>query len=351
MTRGLILLIVAIAACGGEDGGPDAPPARTVDLTATVGADGRSEPVAFVVPEGTRSIGVTIHGESTALYALAALTLADGVDLVALPPEPPGPAMRASYIDEQIGQMPGGLYQSIRLGEFTHVHPNKPGLAAQPGAATLRVASDTPGPVTIRIVMRPDTGATRLVMNVIVVSDTIDLGATPAFVGETATYLGAANVTVELGRVIAMPGTPYENITDLNEPQEPPTSQSAQLPGVVATMLADDPGIDIFIVESLPSGIAGLSLGTPGPPERRGYYYGVVIAASRFGLVSGRTVAHEVGHFLGLQHLVNVGISGTEYPDQLDDTESGSGNLMEGGGTTLTPDQAWVLSRSPLLVN
>jgi len=58
--------------------------------------------------------------------------------------------------------------------------------------------------------------------------------------------------------------------------------------------------------------------------------------------------AHEVCHFLALQHVENRGLSGTVYPDPLDDTSPGEGNLME-DGAILTPDQAWSLRRSALL--
>jgi hypothetical protein len=110
------------------------------------------------------------------------------------------------------------------------------------------------------------------------------------------------------------------------------------------------PGVDVFVVETMPNGIGGLSLGTPGPAERGGYYYGVVVHAGGGGTVSGRVIAHEVCHFLGLQHVQNTGVSGTVYPDPLDDTETGVDNLMQ-LGTMLTADQGWVLRRSPILRN
>jgi hypothetical protein len=59
--------------------------------------------------------------------------------------------------------------------------------------------------------------------------------------------------------------------------------------------------------------------------------------------------AHEVAHFLALQHVQNRGISGKAYPDPLDDTTPGADNLME-DGTVLTPNQAFALSRSALLM-
>jgi hypothetical protein len=347
VVRPWLAVLAITAGCGDNVAAPDAAPLRVVDASAVVPGTGVSAPVQFEVPPDTRSVAITIQGDPAALYALAELTFADGVDLVALPAGAPGPAMQASYRDEMIGQMPGDLYQSIRLGTFSHVHPNTPALAVVPGPASLRVASDTSSQVAVRIAMAQDDGGTELVLNVIVVSDTLAVDPA-AVVGEVTAYLAPAGLATELGQVIMLPGTAFESITDLNEPQEPPTSQSAQLPALVADQLGASPGVDVFLVESLPAGIAGLSLGTPGPFERGGYYYGVVIEPTTGGVISGRVVAHEVAHFLGLQHVQNVGVSGTVYPDPLDDTVSGADNLMQ-FGTMLTAGQAFVLQKSPIL--
>ena len=82
---------------------------------------------------------------------------------------------------------------------------------------------------------------------------------------------------------------------------------------------------------------------------RGSYYFGVIVRGGLSAVESARIVAHEGAHFLALQHVQNVGISGTIYPDPLDDTSPGQGNLME-NGTTLTDDQAFALARSALLV-
>lgn len=119
------------------------------------------------------------------------------------------------------------------------------------------------------------------------------------------------------------------------------------LPGLVAGEL-DGPALDVFIVESLPAGVGGLSLGTPGPPLRASYYYGVAIVPAGSDGGTARVLAHEVSHFLALQHVENVGVSGDVYPDPLDDTDPGEDNLME-DGTTITADQAFALARSALL--
>jgi len=52
------------------------------------------------------------------------------------------------YFDEQIGLMEGGLYQSIRLGTFTHVYPYAPGLALPAGPSNLRVISTATSGIT-----------------------------------------------------------------------------------------------------------------------------------------------------------------------------------------------------------
>lgn len=345
-----LLAVLLVGACGSDDdvaGADAAPPAREVELDLSVDATGLSELTAFAVPAGTRSITIVAEGDPGSLYALGELRGPDGTDLVALPDEPPGPAMRASYNDEQIGQMPGSLYQTIRLGTFTHVYPYRPGDAATPGEWSLRVASDTPGPVRVTVLLPEDDGSRVLHLNLIVVSDEIAESDPPAFLAEVQAVFDQADIEVAFDHVITDPNSDLAAITDFSEPQEAPGSMAAMLPGLVPSEIAG-PALDIFVVESLPSGVGGLSLGTPGPPLRGSYYYGVAILRPESEAEVARVLAHEVCHFLALQHVENVGISGETYPDPLEDTASGQGNLME-GGTTITPDQSFALSRSALL--
>lgn len=341
-----MLACVAIVVLGCGDDGIDQPPPREVILEAVVGADGLSADVPFEIPDGTRSITIVVEGANDALYALGAFAMGDDQELVHLPAGAPGPAMQATYEQEQIGQLAGDLYQSIRLGTFTHVYPYRPGQMVVEGTAYLRVASNRPGPVRIRILMPEDDGANTLALNIYLVSDTLADPDTPAFRSEVTRLFAQANVNVTFNRVERITGTALERITDFSEPQEAPTSMSAMLPGLVA----DRPttGLDVFFVESLPSGVGGLALGTPGPPIRGSYYFGVVVRGGLPAVELARITAHEGGHFLGLQHVENRGISGRTYPDPLDDTTPGVDNLME-GGTLLTPHQAFALSRSALL--
>ena len=342
--RPSILFLLAWLGCGTTD---DLPPPRLVTLEATIGDAGLSEEVSFVVPENTRSISIVVEGAPDALYALGELGLDAGADLVQLPAGAPGPAMQESYHQEQIGHMPGRLYQSIRLGTYTHVYPYRPDQAVRSGLARLRVASDRAGVVSITIVMPEDEAASILPLNLYLVSDTLPDPTTPAFLGELDRVFAQAGLAVRIEQVERLTGTGLARITDFNEPQESPTSQSAMLPGLVADRARD--GLDVFFVDGLPSGVAGLSLGTPGPPHRGSYYFGVLVRGDFPPLELARVTAHEVAHFLALQHVQNRGVSGQIYPDPLDDTLTGVDNLMT-SGTVLTPDQRFALSRSALLV-
>ena len=313
-----------------------------------VGANGFSDPVTFPVPGGTRSITIVAQGADDALYALGSFVTGDGVERVGVDLGiAPGAAMRASYDTEQIGQMAGMLYQTIRLGTFTHVYPYRPDQSVVSGMASVRVASDKPGPVHITVLMPADDGGKTVHLNLFAVSETLTIAQPPSFLDELQAIFMQAGITVVVDEIREMRGTGLSAITQSTEPQEAPLSQSAKLPALVGS--TPSPGaFDVFIVDSLPSGIGGLSLGTPGPPVRGSYYYGVLVRRSTNDQNLAIVIAHETSHFLALQHVTNTGISGKIYPDPLDDTQPGQNNLMQ-SGTVLTPDQAFALSRSALL--
>jgi hypothetical protein len=339
-----LAILAVVAACSSDDG----PPSRSVDIETTVGANGFSEPNDIDVPASSRSITIVATGANDAVYALGAFKTADGVEHVGIDlATPPGAEMRASYDTEQIGQMSGMLFQTIRLGTFTHVYPYRPDQTVVAGKTTLRIASDTPGPVKVTVLMPEEDGGKTLHLNLVVVSETLSLAQPPTFLDELQSVFAQVGITVVVDEVRELRGTGLSRITQSTEPQESPTSQSAMLSALV-TEPQSAAALDIFIVDSLPFGIGGLSLGTPGPPVRGSYYYGVIIRNSTNDTAMATVIAHEASHFLALQHVTNTGVSGTIYPDPLDDTQPGQSNLMQ-SGTMLTPDQGFALSRSALL--
>lgn len=347
MRWGLLLLV---AACSSGSSGTDEPPRRASFAGARFDARGMSRPIRVAVPERTRSLAVVVRGDDQALYALASLETADGVEHVQLPDDLDLPAaMREQYIEEEVGLMPGALHQSIRLGTFTAIYPDRPGQALPGGEAVLRIATTEPGvPVDVEVLMPPDDGARILPVNVFAVSSAFSYRGKRElpFLPGLQTILGAAGVEISVERVVDLPDSGLSRMEELSRPQEPPGSRSAQLALVGGAMVQGD-ALNLFVVDALPEGVIGWSLGTPGPPIPDTCYSGVV-ASHAHEKDLPRALAHEIGHYLGLAHPVDIGRSGTAYPDPLDDTEPAA-NLMSGDGVALTADQAFVVSRSPLL--
>jgi hypothetical protein len=335
----LALAAFGLAGCAERE-----PPRERRLERVELAADGRSAAIAIDVPVGTRSLTLVVDGDDDALYGLASLVTADGVERIGLPDGSVGPMLARAYRDERVGRLPGR--QSVRLGLFTHVYPARPGEALPAGRTVVRLASDRPGPVSLRALMPPDDGAARLPVALVTTRAAAGAAADdPAWLADAAELLRPA-VEVEVVEVIELPIGPIA-LTEVSEPQEPPDSESAALLAEARRVLGSD-ALAIVVVDDLPTGLGGWSLGTPGPPLPGTPYSGVVIERGGRARMA-RVAAHELAHYLGAAHVVDRGASGARYDDGLDDTEPGEGNLMDEAGDRLSPAQAFVLRRSALL--
>jgi hypothetical protein len=356
---GLVAIIASLAGCRSTSraSADDAGDGRHVALSR-IGFDDRgvSGPIRVQVPGRTRSLTVVVSGHRQALFALARLETADGVEHVTLPGDLDlRAAMRSAYFDERSGEMPGALRQTIRLGLFTLVFPGRPGVALPPGEAVLRVATSDPDRlVDVQIILAAEAGRAYLPVNIISVSreearPLRDAEALP-FVAPLRAILAGGGVDLRVERHLGMREDDLAELTELSEPQEPPDSASSRL-ALEGGAMTDGDALNLFIVDSLPRGVGGWTLGTPGPPLPDTCYSGVVAARLDDGDELARILAHEIGHYLGLWHVQDESRSGARLLDPLDDTSPGDGNLMErtGRGTALTPDQSLVLRLHPLV--
>ncbi|HWM84553.1 MAG TPA: hypothetical protein VNO33_01920 [Kofleriaceae bacterium] len=347
-----LVIVAALSAC--RDGRVEQAPVRRYFFPrVTFDPRGLSPPIRVRVPAGTRSIAVVAEGDRGALYGMAVLETSDGIEHVALPGGVDLPAaMRAAYHRDRSGEMPGRLRQSIRLGLFTLVFPDRPGVALPAGDAELRIATSDPSHVArLEVLLPEEIGAAELPVNIFTVSREkapADPGS-QRFLAPLRAILAGGGVALRVERVIPL-ASELASMTELSEPQEPPDSASSRL-ALLGGAMTEGPALNIFVIDSLPSGVGGWTLGTPGPPPPDTYYSGVVVARLDGGDELARVLAHELCHYLGLWHVQHASRTGALHRDPLDDTEPDRGNLMDeaGKGTLLTPGQRFVLARHPLL--
>ncbi len=186
-----------------------------------------------------------------------------------------------------------------------------------------------------------------------------------------ATIYATRGITLGTVRYIDVAATSFRVIDSVDGP----TSELSRLFALSAGRT--ETAINVFLVDAINGtrdgfttlGIAG---GIPGPPATHGTIHsGVVVTfpAAAIGTPAnvGETLAHELGHFLGLFHNTEsarpcaVGVGPTASApcapfgggDVLADTTLGDmRNLMywaATGGTTLSPGQGYVMLRSAIV--
>ncbi len=354
--------LFALVALGGLGGCKEEPlgaevlsfPPSNTRATLAVGADGRSEPFAFRVASRARSFTIVARGADDRLYALDALIDASGVDHVQADPTIlPASIMQHQFADEEVGFMPGPLLQVVRLGEFVHVYPYAPGQSFPPGWWELRLACDRPGGTVDVMVDLPSEDAARtLHLNLFTISDDPMATAARDTLPAVAAILAQAKLSLVVDEERRLTGTAFSKLDEMFGTNPGPQSELAAL-AREGRKLVSSAGLDVFVVDSFSFPLVrGASLGLPGGPDPASYYFGVFVRNDPDPVKRARTMAHEISHFLALQHVENISSSGTVYRDPYDDTLTGQGNLMDtGDGTLLSAGQSFALTKSALLRN
>ena len=322
---------------------------------------GISEAVVFEVPRNTRSLTVTVGGEPERIYALASLRTADSVEHVGWNErESPGPTLNKFYREEHLCHFPGPLRQCPRLGTFTLVYPNKPGQKLPAGTTSLSVSSEKAGSARVHVILSEPNKANVLHLNLFTVSRRTASVDTKLPVKKIQDIFDQAEVQIVIDNEIALRDTPLSDLTNLvspklrpsgvpTDPEETPDGGPAKLALLGHQRLPSSNALNVYLVDSFGSrGIKALSLGTLGPPLPSSYYFGVFVERSSNYEVMARLAAHEIAHFLGLDHPTRWSASDGVYRDGLVSGAEVVTNLMS-SGTELNPAQIYVITRSPLL--
>jgi hypothetical protein len=179
-------------------------------------------------------------------------------------------------------------------------------------------------------------------------------------VKKLAAIFAQADIQVVVDNELALHDSPFNELNNLakpkkrlsgapTDPEESPSGDPAKLALYGHRFLPASTALNVYIVDSFGGhGVNALSLGTPGPPLPSSYYFGVFVRRFENYDVLARLAAHEIAHFMGLNHPARWSVSDREHSDGLVDRSEIVINLM-GSGSDLTDAQIFVLSKSPLL--
>jgi hypothetical protein len=324
---------------------------------------GLTPPLGFEVPQQAVSVTVTVEGPAGYQLGLASW-------------EAPGHVLVQEGWQSESWENSFGLCMTcanrfaLADSVFATLAPNNPATAVPKGANTLVVMAQIP-PADWGDVPTPGTGSVRVTVRA-------KLGGVPAQTGVidlNLHFTGAKDWTAagaaqnqELAALLAKVAELYAQVGigiglvtyhdvdpqyQVLETIDGPQSDLGQMFGAAEPERPN--AINLFFVEEIVGGFGGFGVllgiagGIPGPPLEQGTAKsGVAIAMQEVdGAPAGRetTAAHEMGHFLGLFHTVEVlGIT-----DPLPDTGEGPEWLMhnQGAGTSLSPQQGDVMRANP----
>ncbi|MSP90274.1 MAG: hypothetical protein EXR79_00475 [Myxococcales bacterium] len=339
---------------------------------ATANKDGQASLLSFQVPAGTTSVEITFDGPAATLLTLAELSGPDGRIVVPKTwlAESKSPYRCTVACPNRIAAGPGSAAFLV---------PNTPAASAGGGAWTLRAfafSAQAPGTplavdatltVGVHAVRRPDvaTRKGRIDLN-LCMSGAFGIGADIALqhariqdaLSEVRTLFAGARIEIGAVRV-------FDTVVPSMIVQHG-LGADAEIGDALAAIGEVPEGVNILFVQRIfavtEAGavpVLGVAGGIPGPVRpgggrRSGVVIGLELGAGQPDVL-GRTLAHEIAHWLGLFHTTEAPpASGIGAHDAIPDTgDDDVSNLMHwspaAGSGKLTLQQTNVLHGHPLV--
>jgi len=353
------LAAILLAAC--VQGGPesskderadnDSAVLHNIDLGSATFTENRSEGLSFDIPEGVTSFMVIVDGAPGAFYRVASLESPTGTQHI--DPEDPSKSLNRSR-------------WSTIAGGVAHLLPNSddPMVTAEAGRWSIEIDSwqgdgtHPPHEAQVRVLTKSDeseSGRLRLYLH---------YSGAFGIASATASSEREIQKSLEIVRSIFAAADIEVEVVDPASDDSPLTVTSLDGLGDLSKLATQHDGINVFFIEQfggeIPFQAEGISSGLPGVPYTAGTTSASVTVSLgegfrpplqlKRGELVGHSLAHELGHFLGLRHTMEAnGFS----EDPISDTgASNRQNLMftQTGGNEISAGQRRVLLANPLIL-
>ena len=319
----------------------------------------------FEVGENVLSLAVIVYGQPTGWYGIDAWTNGDGSSLVT--------ADWPTFAGNERGCVSCANFASQGVGASTTIAPNRPTAVIQPGLHRISVVGWVDGlsadEASVRVVAKtgdalPDTG---------VVDLNFYLTGAQGWNSETVqtdSYFAAciARVNEVYGEIGLSVGAITFHDIDPTFATISIEDGEMGLENLVSQSTLDTAsGINIFFVDEILTGdadypsIPGVSASVPNPPYLPGTVAsGVAVAlngplsvapANRFldPPAIGQTIAHELGHALGLFHTSEYDLVSHDIYDDTPENDHGLLMHADGTGDVISPQQREAIFANPII--
>ncbi len=330
------------------------------DQDATLGF-GMSKALEVQVPADVVSITISVIGDEATYYGLAEWVGPNSIALVT-----PG----WTQTDEASGGMCTSCNNRIALsaGAFATIAPNNPSATVEAGTHTFTLLgydgnSPANGPVRVLVHAKMATGG-------LPATGILDLNlhftGAQSLSAESAKTDPEFQATLESMRTIysqvgiALGTITYRDIDAGYRSIETLDGEGSDLQAMFSESDGNSDALNLFFVNELSAGqfggfgvILGIAGGIPGPVAQGSWRSGVAIAIKPIqGVPAGvdTTMAHEVGHFLGLFHTSEQAFFGPQLHDPLPDTPKNDESFLmfnTGSGNKLSDWQGRVMRANP----